>query len=243
MRCVNGGKAEIDLATGMSKSDKVKSSAESANSERRAQAWRIAEELRQMIVRGTLATGVHLSQEGLAESFAVSRFPIREALKLLAAETIVLHDLNRGFFVAALSSSEARQLYRLRKLVETELFAGLIWPTAQQLKSLEALFTELVTKSKQPRRTEYVHVHAEFQKALIRLSDQDVIVREAERLWTLTERYRSFLPYNINEPMKRRSEIMDALRVRDRRKLINAVDLGRQEALDLVLASLESRGL
>ncbi|HEX4195602.1 MAG TPA: GntR family transcriptional regulator, partial [Stellaceae bacterium] len=89
-----------------------------------------------MIVRGALAPGIHLSQEELADSFGVSRFPIREALKLLAAETIVVHDLNRGFFVAALSSAEAKQLYRLRKLVETDLFEGLIWPSAQQLKSL-----------------------------------------------------------------------------------------------------------
>ena len=58
-----------------------------------------------MIVRGALAPGVHLSQADLAETFGVSRFPVREALKLLAAETIVVHDLNRGFFVAALSSS------------------------------------------------------------------------------------------------------------------------------------------
>ena len=122
-----------------------------------------------------------------------------------------------------------------------ELFEGLIWPTAQQLTCLEALLTELVRRSQLPRRTDYVHLHGEFQKAIIRLSDQDVVVREAERLWMLTERYRSFLPYNITdpEPMKRRREIFDALRSQDRRKLINSVDLGRQEALNAVLQPLE----
>lgn len=232
------------LATARSKSQK-QASAESAVSEPRAQAWQVAEQIRQMIVRGALAPGIHLSQEDLAKSFGVSRFPVREALKLLAAETIVVHDLNRGFFVAALSSAEARQLYRLRQLVETELFGGLTWPSAQQLKGLEALLTELVQRSRDPRRSDWAHLHGEFQKAIIRLSDQDVVVREAERLWTLTERYRSFLPYDINdpEPMKRRREIFDALRLQDRHKLIVAVDLGRQEALDAVMASLESRGL
>jgi DNA-binding GntR family transcriptional regulator len=232
------------LATERSQSKKA-SPAERAAAEPRAQAWQVAEQIRHMIVRGALAPGIHLSQEDLADSFGVSRFPIREALKLLAAETIVVHDLNRGFFVAALSSAEAKQLYRLRKLVETDLFAGLIWPTAQQLKSLEALLTELVEKSQNPRRSDWAQLHGEFQKAIIRLSDQDVVVREAERLWTLTERYRSFLPYDINdpEPMKRRREIFDALRSQDRRKLITSVDLGRQEALDAVLAALESRGL
>jgi DNA-binding GntR family transcriptional regulator len=229
----------------VSRSRKHVSEPDSAPSEQRAQAWQVAEQIRQMIVRGALAPGVHLSQEELAKSFGVSRFPIREALKLLAAETIVVHDLNRGFFVAALSSSEARQLYRLRKFVETELFEGLIWPTAGRLKELQRLLDELVKSSHRPRRSEWAHLHSEFQKAVIRLSDQDVIVREAERLWTLTERYRSFLPYNINdpEPMKRRREIFDALKSQDRRKLIKAVDLGRQEALEAVLASLESRGL
>jgi DNA-binding GntR family transcriptional regulator len=233
------------LATGRSPAQKPASAGGSVPSEPRAQAWQVAEQIRQMIVRGALAPGVHLSQADLAETFGVSRFPVREALKLLAAETIVVHDLNRGFFVAALSSSEARQLYCLRKLVETELFEGLIWPGAQQLKGLEALLTELVKRSQNPRRSDWVHLHGEFQKAIIRFSDQDVVVREAERLWTLTERYRSFLPYDINDPapMKRRREIFDALRSQDRRKLIISVDLGRQEALAAVLASLESRGL
>jgi DNA-binding GntR family transcriptional regulator len=233
------------LATGRSQAQKRASTAGRAAAEPRAQAWQVAEQIRHMIVRGALAPGIHLSQEDLAESFGVSRFPIREALKLLAAETIVVHDLNRGFFVAALSSAEAKQLYRLRQLVETDLFEGLIWPTPQQLKSLEALLAALVDKSHNPRRSDWAHLHGEFQKAIIHLSDQDVVVREAERLWTLTERYRSFLPYDINdpEPMKRRREIFDALRSRDRRKLITSVNLGRQEALDAVLASLESRGL
>jgi DNA-binding GntR family transcriptional regulator len=233
------------LAVGGSKAQKLLSGVESVPSGRRAQAWQVAEQIREMIVRGMLAPGVHLSQADLAESFGVSRFPVREALKLLAAETIVVHDLNRGFFVAALSSAEARQLYRLRQLVETELFGGLIWPNAQQLRGLEALLAELVKRSHHPRRSDWAHLHGEFQKAIIRLSDQDVIVREAERLWNLTERYRSFLPYDINdpEPMKRRREIFDALRLQDRRKLIVSVDLGRQEALHSVLAALQSRGL
>lgn len=233
------------MAAGRSQARKLASAAETVLPEPRAQAWQVAEQIRQMIVRGTLAPGVHLSQEDLAASFGVSRFPIREALKLLAAETIVVHDLNRGFFVAALSSAEAGQLYRLRKLVETELFEGLVWPTAQQIKALEALLTELVKRSQDPRRSDWAHLHGEFQKTLIRLSDQDVIAREAERLWTLTERYRSFLPYDINdpEPMKRRREIFGALKSQDRQKLIASVDLGREEALAAVLSALEARGL
>ncbi len=214
----------------------------------RGQAWQVAEQIRQFIVRGTLSPGVHLNQAELAKAFGVSRFPVREALKLLAAETLVVHDLNRGFFVAALSSSEARQLYRLRKLIETELFVSPIWPDAKRLKGLELLLNDLEKSIHRNSRSEWSHLHHEFQKAILQLSDQDVIVREAERLWVLTERYRSLLPlYNTGPEasfrMVRRRALFDALKQQDRRALIDAVDLGREEALEAVLALLEMRGL
>jgi len=235
------------LSVGVFGSGKAGSDAEVSGAalDERGQAWQVAEQIRQMIVRGTLSPGVHLSQAELAKSFGVSRFPIREALKLLAAETLVVHDLNRGYFVAALSSSEAKQLYRLRELVETELFKRLVWPDARRLKGLEMLLNELEKSSHRNPRSEWSHLHGEFQKALIQLSDQDVIVREAERLWVLTERYRSLLPFNpeSSSRMVRRTEIFDALQSQNRRELIKAVDLGRREALDAVLTVLEMRRL
>lgn len=235
------------MSVGVFGSGKAGSDAEVSGAalDERGQAWQVAEQIRQMIVRGTLSPGVHLSQAELAKSFGVSRFPIREALKLLAAETLVVHDLNRGYFVAALSSSEAKQLYRLRELVETELFKRLVWPDARRLKGLEMLLNELEKSSHRNPRSEWSHLHGEFQKALIQLSDQDVIVREAERLWVLTERYRSLLPFNpeSSSRMVRRTEIFDALQSQNRRELIKAVDLGRREALDAVLTVLEMRRL
>ncbi|MBB5444411.1 DNA-binding GntR family transcriptional regulator [Paraburkholderia sp. WSM4177] len=66
--------------------------------------------MRKLINRGTLAAGLQLRQSDLAGCFGICRVPVREALKLLAAEDIIEHDPNRGFFVAPLSSDETSTL-------------------------------------------------------------------------------------------------------------------------------------
>src|SRR3712207_6551090 len=52
-------------------------------------------------IRGDgLATGTHLTTQGLAERFSVSRFPVGQALQLLAAKGVLTHERNRGYFVS-----------------------------------------------------------------------------------------------------------------------------------------------
>ena len=97
---------------------------------------RIAEQIRQFVARGKLAPGVRLGQSELAAQFDASRMPVREALKLLTAEGILIHDPNRGFFVAEQSSDEARQLFKMRHLIEDSLLASIRWPSKNELQAL-----------------------------------------------------------------------------------------------------------
>lgn len=56
--------------------------------------------LRDEIISGTLAPGTHLTAQALADRFSVSRSPIGEVLKSLAAEGTLVHEANKGYFVA-----------------------------------------------------------------------------------------------------------------------------------------------
>ena len=64
----------------------------------------ILRQLRHAIIQGRLKPGEQIRQEQLAKSFGLSRVPIREALKTLVGERLVVHEHNRGFFVTTLSS-------------------------------------------------------------------------------------------------------------------------------------------
>ena len=74
----------------------------------------VADELRRAIVRGELQAGDKLSPGELAERFAVSQTPAREALQLLASEGLLSNDPFRGVRVAALSAEEYEELYLMR---------------------------------------------------------------------------------------------------------------------------------
>lgn len=208
---------------------------------------KIADELRSMIARGTLSPGMRLGQTELAIQFNASRVPVREALKLLSSEGIIEHDPNRGFFVTRLSRDEAEQLFTLRHLVEDELMRTIEWPSEEQLKRLEASADRLEQLLDQGNRPKWWVEHRAFHTAIFDLSPKKTIMREAIRLWALTDRFRALLPLPRRPSQERevvnKQPIIEALRDRNRQKLI-AFRRGRREAFErLVLETLEARGL
>ena len=208
---------------------------------------KIADELRSMIARGTLSPGMRLGQTDLATQFDASRVPVREALKLLSSEGLVEHDPNRGFFVTRLSRDEAGQLFTLRTLVEEELMKTIAWPDdvgiAELIRSNERL-EDLLDKG--DRQAWWIE-HRAFHASIFDLSPQKIIMREAMRLWALTDRYRALLPLPRRPSEERKAvnknDLIEALRAQDRAQLIASRRERRETFEQLVLETLEARGL
>jgi DNA-binding GntR family transcriptional regulator len=74
--------------------------------------------LRQEILSGTLAPGERLVEETLTQRFGTSRAPLREALRQLAEQGLIEHLPRRGVRVAALSATDADELFALRDVLE-----------------------------------------------------------------------------------------------------------------------------
>jgi len=62
-----------------------------------------------------LAVGTHLTAQELAERFSVSRFPVSQALQLLAAKGVLIHERNRGYFVSNAKDASAEALGLARR--------------------------------------------------------------------------------------------------------------------------------
>lgn len=78
----------------------------------------IAEELRQAIMSGSLEPGDQLGEADLAEHFAVSRGPLREAMQRLVSEGVLRAIANRGVFVNELTLEDVQDVYRTRSVIE-----------------------------------------------------------------------------------------------------------------------------
>ena len=88
---------------------------------KRTIADQVAELIRQRILSGQLKGGQPIRQEHLAAELGVSRIPLREALKQLAAEGFVTITSHKGAVVAELSIQEVEELFEIRLRLETWL--------------------------------------------------------------------------------------------------------------------------
>jgi len=100
----------------------------------------IVESLLADVFQGRLRAGQHLVTQELAERYAVSHTPIREALIALAGIGIITLSPNRGAVVKQVGAKEVREVCQVRKALECEavrLACGRIVPTELQLLSTE----------------------------------------------------------------------------------------------------------
>src|SRR3954469_5460287 len=86
---------------------------------RTSTAERVADAVREEVVEGRLRPGGRLPEQALCEALGVSRNTVREALSQLVNERVLAREPNRGVFVAQPDAAAVRDVYRVRRLVET----------------------------------------------------------------------------------------------------------------------------
>jgi DNA-binding GntR family transcriptional regulator len=184
---------------------------------------RVTTSLRKAILRGELRPGDYVRQEKWAARLRVSRLPIREALKILGSEGLVVHDPNKGYSVAKLDVAEMSQIYLMRRLLEPELIKTLRWPARRELDQLKELgaAAERALSEQDPVRC--MELERTIDYRVYDLSPLNVVVREVKRLWELIDPYR-FLVFSDPERfygpdgglVARHGHIFEALGTRDR---------------------------
>ena len=86
--------------------------------EQRSLQQEVVDIIRQAIVSGKLDLGQHLTEASLSDQLAVSRIPIREALRQLEQEGLVTRYNNRGCFVIDFGEDDVREVFSLRAVLE-----------------------------------------------------------------------------------------------------------------------------
>lgn len=76
--------------------------------------------LRELIATGRLPQGERLREIPLAQALSVSRNTVRDAIRVLVGEGLVVNELHRGASVRVLSQDDIRDIYRVRKVLERE---------------------------------------------------------------------------------------------------------------------------
>jgi DNA-binding GntR family transcriptional regulator len=142
----------------------------------------IVERLRDDILAHRLWPGERLVEWELTARFAVSRGPVREALRRLSAEGLIDQPPNRGATVRRLSTREIRELFQIRIEMEslaTRLAAEAALPRARArfAEDIQMIFDDA------PRRiADYLQENAAFHEAIMRLADNHQLRELSMRL-------------------------------------------------------------
>lgn len=151
---------------------------------------KVGEQLREDILSGDLAPGTVLSEVALAESFGISRGPIREALGRLATEGLVTIRPRRGAVVSELTQDEFIESYQVREALET-LAIRLAVPRmgAPELERLHELHRQMIEYADRDEVNAFFDANSKFHDVFIESSGNRRLAEMHQRLLDQTGRY------------------------------------------------------
>jgi DNA-binding GntR family transcriptional regulator len=146
--------------------------------------------LRQQILDGSLKAGSKLAQYDLAESMGISITPLREAIRRLSGEGLILLEGHRNARVADMDFAEARQLFETRRALEPAAVAlAAQRRTEADIARMNAALKNLLPVTRQWGEPALA-AHREVHQALYSASHNDVMARMLNDLWDKSDRYR-----------------------------------------------------
>ncbi|MBC7548413.1 MAG: GntR family transcriptional regulator [Polaromonas sp.] len=180
----------------------------------------VAELLRERIFSRELPPGSWIDELKLADSYGISRTPLREALKVLATEGLVTMKVRRGAYVTEVNEKDLTDVYHLLSLLESDA-AGVVaqTATAEQLLELQALHDELEAAT--DNRTRFFEINEAFHRRLLEI---------ANNRWRnqMVDDLRKVMKLNRHNSLLKSGRIEESLA--EHRALIAALAAGHHDA-------------
>jgi DNA-binding GntR family transcriptional regulator len=141
--------------------------------------------LRSRILSGELVGGKRVTQGELAAEVGVSRIPVRDALRRLESEGLVVGDELGRFTIVRFEIDDAREIYAIRRRLETlavELAMERL--QAHHVDELRMLLDAMDDVARRGRPEEYVALNLQFHFAIYEASESPRLVRLIRRTWS-----------------------------------------------------------
>jgi DNA-binding GntR family transcriptional regulator len=205
----------------------------------------LVDALRDGILTGRYAPGTRLVQEDLAGAFGISRIPLREALRRLEGEGLVVISPNRGAIVRPLSPKDVVDLYDLRLALESlairraaERFADL----RESTKERYAEATRAIATRSMPA---IFRLDRDFHADLAAASDNPHLVAALGAQWSQIMRVMHAYFEAANYPVAvwdDHQAIADAVALGEGELAVARLTTHLSESRDAILAHLRANG-
>lgn len=182
-----------------------------------------ADRLRDMIVEGELAPGDRLREHALCDHLGVSRTPLREAMKVLAAEGLVTLQPNRGATVSDPSPDDIADTFKV--IGALEALAGELACTRvkeRDIAEIRVLHYQMALHQTRGELPEYFRLNQRIHERIVELSGNRVLIEAHRQLGGRIRRQRFVANRSggrWEQAMREHERILEALAARDGERL------------------------
>ena len=176
--------------------------------------------LRDALLAGEIRPGQRIKVAELEKAFGVSHIPIREAVRRLEAERLIVALPQRAAVAADVDLDDLAGLYDLRRIVECDVIRRSVRSmTDEQAASVQSALAELEAVAQAHDSPRFWELHAAFHWALLAPGASPWIQRVLDQMWFASERYvRLFVSETVADAMEDHRRLAGCCRRREGEK-------------------------
>jgi DNA-binding GntR family transcriptional regulator len=200
--------------------------------------------IREMIVQGELTAGAPLPERMLCDTFAVSRTPLRGALKVLALEGLIELRPHRTPVVTPIDRAEIANVFDVMVALDgIAARQAAILATDDDIARLDAMHAQLVQFHLDASRADYFRLNQQIHAQITRLARNTILLNVWTPLHASIFRARAVANYDArrwNESVEEHEAFMALLRTRDAAGFAAALSAHTRKTGDAVLQALKN---
>ncbi|MDY0072098.1 MAG: GntR family transcriptional regulator [Thauera sp.] len=175
----------------------------------------VAERLRNAIFAHQLAPGSWIDEQALAEQYGISRTPLREALKVLAAEGLITLKPRRGSFVTEVSERDLDEIFGIIALLEAECARlAVARSTPADIARLQAIHDELESAATARDINAFFDANQRFHQAVQQLADNHWllhVIQDLRKLIKLSRHHSLFSEGRLEQALIEHRRLLAAI--------------------------------
>lgn len=179
----------------------------------------VAQQLRDLIFAGELLPGAFVDETRLCEQLAISRTPLREALKVLAAEGLIRHEPRRGSFVSEVTEQDLDEIFPVIALLEGRCaFEAAMQASDADIAALEGLHQQLASSAQQGLIPAYYAANYAIHEAIIAIAGNKwlaQVIGDLRKILKLARLQQLNAPGRLSQSLAEHLAIFAALKARD----------------------------
>jgi DNA-binding GntR family transcriptional regulator len=179
----------------------------------------VADQLRVRIFAHELAPGTWIDEQTLAKEFGISRTPLREAIKVLAAEGLITMKLRRGAYVTEVNRGDLEQIFTILSLLEGQAAKEAAKKAQEKdLNELDDMHLRLEKAAADRNLEQFFEVNVRFHERVIAIANNpwltDVIA-DLRKVLKLQRKDALSRTGRLQSSLSEHREILKALLKRD----------------------------